>query len=78
MTPAEACDAYTTAMRTSTGAAIRSYQTLVDAWLEAGQDPPAPPPDLEGKIRVTDGTVRLIKDTPATGYWPAPIPVTTD
>jgi hypothetical protein len=77
MTPADAnaaCDAYTAAMRTSTGAAIRLYQTQVDAYLKAGQDPPPPPPELEGKIRVIDGQVYLIKSTPTTGRWPAPIP----
>lgn len=79
MTPADAsavCDAYIASMRTSTGAAIRLYQTQVDAYLEAGQPLPSPPPELQGKIRVIDGQVHLIKGTPVTGKWPSPIPVT--
>jgi len=79
VTPADAsaaCDAAITAMRISTGAAIRRYQTQADAFTEAGQPVPPPPPALEGKIRITGGQVQLIKGIPTIGKWPLPIPVT--
>lgn len=56
-----ACDESIAKLSKSIWAAIRYYQMSVDAFLNAGQPPPPPRPELAGLVYVTpNGTVEPI------------------